>query len=621
MKIFKNCLLVGFLFLSQGATAAEEPITAAWIKEHIRKGGPRIILTSEKLAAIKSAVKSDDAIKAYYDYLYKNAVALIDLPVLERRFTGRRLLRVSRAAIRRIGTLSIVYAISDEKRFLERANAEIVAVCNFSDWSPQIALDYSEMAYAVSIGLDWTLGKLPQSTRQLAKKALIEKAITPGLIDEPVHWVSNINNWNQVCHGGLSAAAIAIADDDPALAARIIDRAVKNIPRALKSYAPDGAYPEGAHYWHYGTSYSLVAFSAFETAFGTDFGLSRSPGFIESGRFIKMIAGPSGQYYNYFDADNLPPNGLENQELLTWFAAKADNSIYYNPEQLKKVLDTASTSGINSSKFNGAVLTWLVNAKRSHTTPLPLSWKGDGINPIIIFKSAPGNPAGFFLGAKGGMAKLSHGNMDAGSFVFELNGVRWSVDLGMQDYTSLEAAMGVEALWQNGQNSPRWTLLSKNNFGHSTLTVNDQLHAVDGSASLIDFKESNVNPEGTFDLTKVFKGQLKSAKRKFVKVSDQTLRVEDVLELSDETKTVTWAMMTQADAQVIDGGVLLTQNGKTLKVLMKQPLDAEIKIVSKDPPPLAYDMKVPGLKRLEFKITAETLQANGSKIIVELSGE
>lgn len=614
-------LLITLMYLSFSSTAAEGPITEAWIKEHLRKSSPRIILTSEKLTAIISAVKSDEAIKAYYQYLYKNAVSLINLPVLERVFTGRRLLRVSRNAIRRIGTLSIVYAISGEKRFLDRANAEITAVCNFSDWSPQIALDYSEMAYAVSIGLDWTLGKLPRSTKQLAKKALINYAITPGLIDEPVHWVSNINNWNQVCHGGLSIAAIAIADENPALAAKIISRAVENIPNALRSYAPDGAYPEGSHYWHYGTSYSLLTISSFETAFGTDFGLSGSPGFVESARYIKMLASPSGLYFNYFDADSVGNNGLENQELLSWFAAKTDNGIYYNPDQLKKALDTASTSGINPSKLNGAALTWLIKAMRSHSTPLPLSWKGDGLNPIIIFKSAPGDSSRFFLGAKGGMAKLSHGNMDAGSFVFDLNGVRWSVDLGMQDYTSLEAAMGVEALWANGQNSPRWTLLSKNNFGHSTLTVNDQLHAVGGFASLIDFKESAINPEGEFDLTRVFKGQLKSAKRKFTKASDQTLRVEDVLELSDQTKTVTWGMMTQADAQIINGGILLTQNGKTLKVLMKQPLDAEIKIVSKDPPPLAYDMKVPGLKRLEFKIAASSLMASGSKIIVELTGE
>jgi hypothetical protein len=601
--------------------SARDTITEAWIKEHLRKSGPKIILTSDQLKAIKSAIKSDGAIKAYYEYLYKNAVSLINIPVLERVFTGRRLLRVSRNAIRRIGTLSIVYAISGEKRFLDRVNAEMMAVCNFSDWNPEIALDFSEMAYAVSIGLDWTLGQLPGSTKRLAKKALTDYAITPGLRDEPVHWVAGINNWNQVCHGGLSIAAIAIADENPALAARIISRAVENTPRALKSYAPDGAYPEGSHYWSYGTSYTLFTISSFESAFGTDFGMSKSPGFLESARFMKMLASPSGLYFNYFDADSVGDNSLENQELLSWFAGRTGNGIYYNPDQLKLALDTASTSGINSSKMNGAALTWLIKAKRSNIQPLPLSWKGDGLNPVIIFKSAPNNASRFFLGAKGGMAKLSHGNMDAGSFVFDLNGVRWSVDLGMQDYTSLEAAMGVEGLWNNGQNSQRWTLLSKNNFGHSTLTVNDQLHVVDGSASLISFKESDINPEGEFDLTRVFKDQLKSAKRKFTKISDQQLRVEDVLELSDQTRTVTWAMMTQADAKVINGGVLLTQNGKTLKVLMKQPLDAEIKIVSKDPPPLEYDMKIPKLKRLEFKISANSLKANGSKIVVELTGE
>jgi len=632
-------LLTGFMYLSFCSAAYEKgsvggpnitkeqcapnegPITEAWIKEHLRKSGPRIILTSEQLTTIKSAIQNDDAIRAYYQYLYENAVSLINLPVLERVFTGRRLLRVSRNAIRRIGTLAIVYAISDEKRFLDRVNAEMVAVCNFSDWNPDIGLDFSEMAYAVSIGLDWTLDQLPESTKQLAKKALIDYAISPGLQEGPVHWVSGINNWNQVCHGGLSIAAIAIADENPALAAQVIARAVEKIPYALKSYAPDGAYPEGSHYWHYGTSYTLLTLSSFESAFGTDFGLSKSPGFIESARYIKMLVSPSGLYFNYFDSDSTGDNGLENQELLSWFAGKTGNGIYYNPDQLKSGLSTASTSGINSSKMNGAALTWLTKAKPSHSTPLPLSWKGDGLNPIIIFKSEPNDASKFFLGAKGGAAKLSHGNMDAGSFVFDLNGVRWSVDLGMQDYTSLEAVMGVEGLWYNGQNSTRWTLLSKNNFGHSTLTINDQLHAVDGFASLISFKASDTNPKGEFDLTQVFKGQLKSAKRKFTKVSSQKLRIEDVLECSDQTKTIVWAMMTQADATIINNGVLLTQNGKTLRVLMNRPLDTEIKIVSKDPPPLEHDMKIPNLKRLEFKLSANSLKASGSKIVVELTGE
>ena len=74
-------------------------------------------------------------------------------------------------------------------------------------------------------------------------------------------------------------------------------------------------------------------------------------------------------------------------------------------------------------------------------------------------------------------------------------------------------------------------------------------------------------------------------------------------------------------AKKINGGILLTQHGKTLSVLMKQPLDAEIKVVSKNPPPLEHDMKIPDLKRLEFKISANSLKASGSRIVVELTGE
>jgi hypothetical protein len=69
--------------------------------------------------------------------------------------------------------------------------------------------------------------------------------------------------------------------------------------------------------------------------------------------------------------------------------------------------------------------------------------------------------------------------MDAGSFIFELNGVRWSVDPGSQDYMIGEQGFD---LWRQCQDCQRWELLTKNNHGHSTLTVDDKRHVVDGYA-------------------------------------------------------------------------------------------------------------------------------------------
>jgi hypothetical protein len=36
------------------------------------------------------------------------------------------------------------------------------------------------MSMAVALALDWTAGKLPKKTNELALKALIEKGINPG---------------------------------------------------------------------------------------------------------------------------------------------------------------------------------------------------------------------------------------------------------------------------------------------------------------------------------------------------------------------------------------------------------------------------------------------------------
>jgi hypothetical protein len=52
-------------------------------------------------------------------------------------------------------------------------------------------------------------------------------------------------NWNQVCHSGLVVGALAIAEREPELARRIVDRAVRYVPKAGAVYAPDGSTPKG----------------------------------------------------------------------------------------------------------------------------------------------------------------------------------------------------------------------------------------------------------------------------------------------------------------------------------------------------------------------------------------
>src|SRR3546814_4379978 len=67
-------------------------------------------------------------------------------------------------------------------------------------------------------------------------------------------------------------------------------------------------------------------------------------------------------------------------------------------------------------------------------------------------------------------------------------------------------------------------------------------------------------------MTAAFGGLLKKAERRFVKDSPVSLLIEDEIELTEKTKTITWQLMTTADVELVDGGAILHQDGKQLEI-------------------------------------------------------
>jgi hypothetical protein len=258
----------------------QNPITVEYLKKNLRKSQPRLVLNSDLEKLVKTKLKTDPVIQNMYKAIQANAAAIQGKPLLERKLEGRRLLGVSREMLYRMNMLGMVYRIDKDEKVLKRINEEVIAVCNFTDWNPSHYLDVAEMSMAVAIALDWTAGKLPKTTIELAKNALIEKGIKPSWPESGRNpgWAFGHNNWNQVCNGGMIAASIAIAEKEPELAAKTIARALDGMVNALVQYQPDGVYPEGSTYWAYGTSFTIVTAAMLESAFGTDFGITRLSG-------------------------------------------------------------------------------------------------------------------------------------------------------------------------------------------------------------------------------------------------------------------------------------------------------------------------------------------------------
>ncbi len=597
----------------------DNPITVSWLKTNLQKQSPRLILNKEIEKNLKEKLKSDALIQNIYKAIKFNAeevlkkdIITLDIPVNPN--SQKNQLGISRDFLFRINMLAMVFRMEKDQRMLKRLNDEVVAACNFPTWNPKHFLDVGEMSLAIALAIDWTAGNLPKSTIALAKKSLIEKGIKASWPENgsTPSWVNNTNNWNQVCNAGMIAASIAVSELEPELAAKTIYRSIEGMNNALHEYAPDGAYPEGPIYWGYGTQFSVVTAAIFESAFGKDFGLADFPGFKESAVYAMLTVSPSNKLYSYADC-NEEAEGY-GTFTLSWFAAKTGNKTFLD----EKYFLAQPAEIKNFSRLAGAGLVWTAQFSEKGTIPLPMAWKGGGANPVVIFTGGDKNPNGFYFGGKGGRGTVNHGNMDGGSFIFELNGVRWSIDPGNQSYGLLERS-GFN-LWASCQDCDRWKLLTKNNFGHSTLSVNNQLHVVDGKAEIIDFKDG-VQPAATIDLSPTFTGQLKSAQRTFEKEGPASLVIEDKIEISEETKVITWQMLTQADVQIVNGGAILSQDGQTLKLQNLSHPDITVSVISLDPPPLVYDKIIENLKRIEIRIPAWTIENRKTTLKIRLSGE
>ncbi len=595
---------------ARARTKLDNPISAACLERHLARSQPRLVFTPSLVESLKAKHQTDPVLSNRVAVIRQYADRIYDQPLLTRKMVGRRLLGTSREMLYRVNMLGLVYLIEKDAAALQRISEELQAVCAFSDWNPSHFLDVAEMSLAVALALDWTAGDLPPATDAQARAALLQKGLDADG-KGAARIVSGDNNWNQVCNGGMIAAALVLAEQEPELAAGTIARALEKMPNALAQYAPDGVYPEGTTYWSYGTGFTVMTIAMLESALGSDFGISAVPGFMESAVFRALCNAPSGQYFNFADCGTRRSAGGDT--VLAWFAAKTGSRSFYEKDRFLRPAKETGKPG----RLDGAAMAWMSQYEEAGGHRVPSAWKGDGSNPVAIFTGGADDPRRYYFGGKGGKATTSHGNMDAGSFVFELDGIRWVIDPGSQSYHELEKT-GFD-LWGRGQDSDRWTLLTKNNFGHSTLTVNGEPFAVDGFAPLADFNGGK-RPEAAFDLTAVYGGNVKNAVRRFVKDGPASLLIEDRVETARSTRRIVWQLMTTAEVEPVPGGAVLRQGGRVLQLRCVSHPERTVSVVSLDPPPLTLDKKIRGLKRLEIEIYSGDAPGGTIDFAVRLSG-
>lgn len=571
-----------------------EDLTALLRTEH-----PRLYATSEDWQRVREQIPTNPYLKATRDIVVKRAEELLSKPPEERIMTGRRILLVSREVLVRVLTLASAYRITEDPRYFERARIELLHVAGFSDWNPSHFLDVAEMTMALAIGYDWLYHDLSNADRITLRDAIRDKGLTPGMgpaeADTITYWKLKDNNWVQVCFGSMVGGALAIAEDEPELAAMFLRETFTHIHQSLDAYAPDGAYPEGPGYWTYATHYSVMLISMLQSSLGTTWELENYPGFQSSGLYMNLIIGPTNKLFNYSDGDEQ----VEFNPALHWLAARAGNASIDARERHQLISNsTQEDGGAFLNRFYPFALLWIdPDLKETPNKPsLPLHWSADGLNPVSFHRSS-WDKDGLFLGIKGGTPSNNHGHMDIGSFVLDWKGVRWAIDFGSQDYTDLEQ-LGMHIWGYKDQQSERWDVFRLNNQSHNTWVIDDQPQLLDGFASIKTFSADPDTPFSVLDMSTVYRNSVDRAIRGVRFVNDHTLLIHDELEGLAKKQSARWGFVTEAEVELNRDQAELKQEGQMLHARILSPEGAIFEIVKTDPPPHGYDAPNPGTRML-----------------------
>ncbi|HOW19321.1 MAG TPA: heparinase II/III family protein, partial [Phycisphaerae bacterium] len=506
----------------------------------LRTAHPRLIVLDDDLARVRRLIETDAGARRIRDELQHAAETMLQEPPVVHKLIGPRLLQQSRLCLSRVYALATMYRLTADARYAQRAEKEMLTAAAFPDWNPSHFLDTAEMSHALGIGYDWLYDNLSPGSRRAIRTALVEKGLNPSLklYREQKGWVVSRHNWNQVCNGGMTIGALAVADEEPKLAAYIVAKAAESIRLPTARLAPDGGWDEGPGYWNYAMSYTAYYLAALQTSLGTDFGLAKYPGLAETGLFRIHSIGPTGLTFNYADGGASPGDAPE----MFFFARLFDRPVYAWHE--RRIRHGAAALDL---------LWYDPRGTDADGAALPLDARFRNVD-VAFFRSAWNDPDALFAGFKGGDNAANHSHLDLGTFVLDASGERWAIDLGPDDY-NLPAYFG----------NRRWTYYRLRTEGQNTLVINGENQDPKARAPLVAFGSSPRQAFAVADLSEAYARSAKRVRRGVAMLDRKRVLIQDEIEAAAPLN-VEWTMHTTAQVRINGDVALLSVRGKMLCV-------------------------------------------------------
>ena len=546
---------------------------------HPGKGHPRILFTHDTLGKFQLSIQKNEYMaKKWLEVKQRADECLTQEPLKyakrQHRLPGTEITQ------ERMLALSIAYQVTGDTAYAERLWTEIYNCCViWPNWNSYHFMETGHLCLGLSVAYDWLYDYWSQERKEIIEHAIMERGIGELLkdfLDLPRErasgtgrgWPDYHNNWSFVCTGSVMAATMAICDSKPEYLERcavVLGLGIEQVEGVLSSYAPDGGFIEGPNYWRVANTYLTYFASILLSAAGTDYGILKTPGLSKTAFFNFDMLGPGGS----FDFSDTNPGYHVCSESL-WFAK------YYNePALVSMYRYITEDCGLRIEKATCPIKELLFYTPEfdNTTSKLPLDSYYRRVETAAM-RDSWDMEKGYYIALHAGENSVPHYHMDCGSFIFDMNGKRFAMDLGMGTYNE---DGGYYRYRYSAQGHNTWVI----NPG-AELTQNEQATTTiirhqfgEGESFVI----SDITDAYIRDVEKLHRGVFAKEGKKVFVVQDELLAAKPV--------EAYWQMHTTAQIEILEGGkqavltigedcvlaTLLTDNNAVFEIRESVPYD------------------------------------------------
>lgn len=540
----------------------------------------------------------------------------------------------ARACERIVFATTFAYGLTGDVRYAHRAIDELDLLSSrtktgrytYPAWyDGQNLLSVAEMATCFALGYTWNKSLMTSKDRKQVLARLASAALAPvtrpptGRGTDSTVLASFFSpsgsrfsggtyarsNWNGVVNSGLSLAALLVHNDPDAPtdgASRIYRRILQAfnayVPSALHRMSPSdprevqfgGVWDESLNYYSYFTTYLALFFATYQDQVGRPCPMQSDIVLKQGAQFFVAMTGPSHLQFNYGD-DNLAISYVP----ISYFAYVLHRAdlVQATDDFLRWYIPSHSAHPERVDRFFPFYLLWYEPHPAGHPLadqPLASVFRGEN-GDFFSARTSWTDPDALFIAAKGGRPAATHAKMDAGTFVLEAMGERWTFDIGgygnyeLYHYFDIPDARSYAGRWQYFVN---------NNLSQNTLTFYDssgnaELQNADGKGIISDYNLGFPGTTVVFDLSSIYRGSVSHETRMFRIDSPRSLWIQDDFTPTASTSKVRWAAVfckgsNSTDTMVVESSQATMKKGMHEAVwTIERPKNARFVVESVNP--------------------------------------